>query len=128
MKKHTLILGPSLKKNIYHAEKLIQGHSKSQRNFCPITQTEITSELFSACNENTKTVIIYNLLSPSQIESSYPFTRNIPFYKKENPITSYIEPVLIIISTNISPSDIPSDASFTERFNVMNLYNINLNT
>jgi hypothetical protein len=122
MQKHTLILGPSLRKNIAHAEKLIENLNKSEREFCSVIEPSISRDLFSKCNAATKAVIIYDLLAAAQLEDLYFFTRSIAIgmpYEQLN-----INPKLIIISTNISPSDIPTDASFTERFNVINMYKI----
>lgn len=122
MQKHTLILGPSLRKNIAQAEKLIENLNKSEREFCSVIEPSISRDLFSKCNEDTKAVIIYDLNSVAQLEEFYNYTRSIPMgmpYEKLN-----INPKLIIISTNISPSDIPTDASFTERFDVINMYKI----
>ena len=125
MQKHILIIGPAESGKTKLANEIAADYSFAKNEVCFLNMRQkrtIPNFFFDECTKETKLVIIDEIKSIDQLQNFYYITAGV---KVDKPAQSSftIYPRLILVSESITESDIPSDASFNRRFDVIKLTN-----
>jgi len=121
--KHLLIIGPPKSGKTKRANEIAAEYSKNEVCYFSMFRKRTVSDFFfDGCTEQTKLIIIDEIKSIKHLYNFFDATEGITVNTLGKP-TINIHPRIICISEFIKESDIPVDASFVRRFEVINLAN-----
>jgi len=121
MQKITLILGPAESGKTRKAYEMTSHLHKTEIVFMWAKNLNKQNYFrFAPCSENTKALVVDDLES---LENLYEFYPMISGFQVDAPMKKpfIINPKIIITSSAVTADMLPVDASFTNRFDVINL-------